>query len=989
MSEKELLTLNEVLLPNTPKHIREQYQTLAERAAKTDFGPLEDNIVVVDTETTGLSFKNCELVEIAAVRISSKKVVDTFDTFVHPTGLIPPEIVKLTHIRQVDVADAPSAPEAVAKLAEFVRGDVVLAHNAVFDRTFIESVPGGIEVSDNWIDTLALSRIALPSLTTHRLSDLAEIFGSDSVTHRSGDDVVALCGVWPIILQGLADLPAGLLDYLANMHPEVEWSYRPIFSYLAHQREPEVFSLKDTRNELLKQVPEHEREDANDTKEPFQVPSSAEIDAIFAEGGDVSCAYDHYEQRPEQLKMAQEVREALETSTHRTIEAGTGTGKSLAYLVPEILFAQKNNVSVGVATKTNALADQLISHELPLLNTVLENGVSYHTLKGWNHYPCLYRMEKAYQEELPINIVISHAQGRPSSKRTITQDMLTALAVSYTYVAESADEDLDAMGIRWKNVPRELITITSHECLHTKCPFYSHECVAYTARRLAAGCDVVVTNHSLLLRNVLAEGHILPPIRHWVIDEAHSFESEARSQWATEISAVDIHDIFEVLGDAKKGALARACNSVVGKDGATLALGLIQKASKAVQHASLVTSEFMAAIHDLISLAGKSSYEGTTLWINEEVRASGRWRAVVETGTEAVRSLEEASKRLKEAQTTLSLTTNEGDNILGDPAIAFDDLVNAINLIVLKPDPAYVYSAQLYRQTNQQSKNKRLRSERLVAEKLDIGQDLGTQWLPGMKSVIFTSATMAVEHDFSHFDHAVGLDKLPKESYKDIQLPSSFDFDDNMSVIVAKDLPLPGNPSYLPALDDLLFDIHISMQGSVLTLFTNRREMEKVYNELQPRLAREGLELIYQGPRSSPRQLRDQFIRDRELSLFALKSFWEGLDAQGDTLRCVVVPKLPFASPHDPLVQEREEREPRAWWRYQLPDAVLSVKQAAGRLIRTKTDTGVLVLCDSRLVKKRYGRDFIESMPSHTTAELETKNIGSYLKMWRASHERR
>lgn len=278
-------------------------------------------------------------------------------------------------------------------------------------------------------------------------------------------------------------------------------------------------------------------------------------------------------------------------------------------------------------------------------------------------------------------------------------------------------------------------------------------------------------------------------------------------------------------------------------------------------------------------------------------------------------------------------------------------------------------------------------SEKLVAEKIDIGSDLAARWLPEMRSVVFTSATIAVGDDFAHFDHAVGLDLLDKGSHRDLRLDSSFDFDSHMSVVVARDLPAPSDRAYLPALEDLLFDVHVSMGGSVLTLFTNRRDMERTFEALQPRLAAAGLEVACQSRGTSPRRLRQRFMEERSLSLMALRSFWEGFDAAGDTLRCVVIPKLPFASPNDPLVRERDVREDRAWWKYSLPDAVISVKQAAGRLIRSSTDTGVLVLADSRLVSKGYGRLFVGSLPSKSVTRLESANVGRYLNLWRASHE--
>ena len=278
-------------------------------------------------------------------------------------------------------------------------------------------------------------------------------------------------------------------------------------------------------------------------------------------------------------------------------------------------------------------------------------------------------------------------------------------------------------------------------------------------------------------------------------------------------------------------------------------------------------------------------------------------------------------------------------------------------------------------------------SERLGAEKIDVGADLAERWLPEMKSVVFTSATIAVGDDFSHFEHAVGLSGLPRESRRDVRLDSSFDYDSHMSVVVASDLPAPNDRSYLSALEDLLFDVHVAMGGSVLTLFTNRREMERVYESLRPRLAAAGLEVACQERGSSPRRLRTRFMAEKSLSLMALRSFWEGFDATGDTLRCVVIPKLPFASPSDPLVRERDLREDRAWWKYSLPEAVISVKQAAGRLIRSSTDTGILVLADSRVASKGYGRLFVSSLPSRSVSRLESANIGRYIRVWRASHE--
>ena len=980
MAAEVVPTLEELLLPGTPESVRRAYLTLAERAEARDFGPLEEDVVVLDTETTGLSFKDCSLIEISAARLSGREVTERFETFVRPDAPIPPEIERLTGISNADVVGAPDPVSAVRALAEFVGGSPVLAHNATFDRTFVESVPGGAAVSDTWIDTLALSRIALPRLSSHRLADMAAAFGCASVTHRASDDVDALCGMWRVLLMALTDLPEGLLALLADMHEEVRWPFRPVLSYLAGtaaDASGAPFSLKAYRAQLVRESPAEPRVDAMEL-DRLEAPSADEIRVAFEPGGVVSRMYEHAERRPEQLAMALEVRDALASSTHRAIEAGTGVGKSVAYLLPEVLFAQRNHVTVGVATKTNALTDQLVSHELPALSTALPDGLSFTSLKGYDHYPCLRRLDRAAAEELPLSSV-PH-DGR--SDNAVASDMLSAIAVTYAFACQSPEGDLDALGIRWRYVPRQMLTTTSSECLRGRCPYFPGECLLHGARRRAARADVVVTNHSLLLRDVAAEGRILPPVRHWVVDEAHGFEAEARRQWAVEVSGDEARAAFELLGGVRSGAIHTVMTQAMSLEGSTLAIALLTKAAASASRASVAVADLFLSVHELGSLArGDGGYDLVTLWIDEKVRASAEWAAVLGASSVATDALDETVRALADAVGALSAEAPQLAADLTDSGRFVRDLLAGIRLVCEGTDASYVYSAHLSRS------KRRIATERLVAEKIDVGAEIAQRWLPETQSVVFTSATIAVGDDFTHFDEAVGLSELGGSAHRDVRLDSSFDFDANMSVVVASDLPAPNDRSYLSALEDLLFDVHVAMGGSVLTLFTNRRDMERVFEGLAPRLAAAGLEVACQERGSSARRLRTRFTTEKTLSLMALRSFWEGFDAVGDTLRCVVIPKLPFASPNDPLVRERDLREDRAWWKYSLPEAVISVKQAAGRLIRSASDSGVLVLADSRVVSKGYGRLFVSSLPSKSVSRLESANVGRYIKLWRAGHE--
>ena len=232
-------------------------------------------------------------------------------------------------------------------------------------------------------------------------------------------------------------------------------------------------------------------------------------------------------------------------------------------------------------------------------------------------------------------------------------------------------------------------------------------------------------------------------------------------------------------------------------------------------------------------------------------------------------------------------------------------------------------------------------------------------------SVIYASATLTVNRRFDSFVNTMGLGQSEESAYDALELDSSFDFDNNMIVYVVKDMPEPNAPSYLNALQKLLISTHLAQHGSMLTLFTNRREMEKCFDEVRPALKEADLRLVCQKWGVSVKGLRDDFIADETLSLFALKSFWQGFDAPGATLG-VIIPKLPFARPTDPLYCERASRDDGAWRHYVLPQAIIEMKQAAGRLIRKADDTGVLILADKRLLTKNYGKTVLNSLPSKT-----------------------
>ncbi|MBQ3282611.1 MAG: DNA polymerase III subunit epsilon, partial [Atopobiaceae bacterium] len=614
-----------------------------------------------------------------------------------------------------------------------------------------------------------------------------------------------------------------------------------------------------------------------------------------------------------------------------------------------------------------------MSRELPALDKVMPGGVEFCGLKGYDHYPCLRKA---------VSFAMAREGALDGVREAGHEATLSAVATILACVSQAPEADLDGLGIRWKNVPRSKLTTTPHECQRTRCPFYPEECLLHGARRRAACADVVVTNHSLLRLDVQAGGRILPPIRHWVVDEAHGLEAEARRQWAVEVSGEDARAGFERLGGSKTGVIHSLMVHASGMEGSTTVVGLLTKLAAASARAQVACADLFESVHELVGVAGgPGGYDSVNLWLDESVRSTPEWGAVSEAGVRSADLFAEASKCAHEAVQVLGESSAQMAADLSAATAFLDGIAEAISLIVAGEDDTYVFSAQLSRQ------RRRIAHEKLVAEKIDIGAEVAQKWLPETRSICLTSATMAVGEDFSHFSHSVGLDRLEPGSYRTLRLDSSYDFDGSMGVALTPDLPDPNSSDYLTALEDLLFDVHVAMDGSVLTLFTNRREMEQVYAGLAPRLSERGLDLMMQERSSSARQIRERFLAEKSLSLLALRSFWEGFDAGGDTLRCVVIPNLPFASPRDPLVRERDRWEERAWWRYSLPEAVLSVKQAAGRLIRTATDTGVLVIADSRLFTKRYGRAFVNSLPSRSCVKVPSEEIAEHIRNWRRLHE--
>ncbi len=1019
------MSVYDFISEGTPAAIRKRYAGLKELAARSDFGELDRNIVVLDTETTGFSYKNDELTQIAAARLECGEVSERFVTFVNPGKPIPDEVARLTNIHDEDVAGALLPDEARGQLARFVGDATVVAHNASFDHWFATKSSSGYPLRENlWVDSLDLARIALPRLNSHRLIDLVRAFDAPVSTHRADDDVEALCAVYRILLAGIASMPLQLVEHIAQLSPVEHWPTGAVFSlmkgYMTTLEEAQgnklgqartyPFTIRGLRHMRLtsqdtkgSSVPDDAvlssckaesitpREQVSPsgvgasgtagvcTQRPLEFPEVTEVTDAFTTEGMIGRLYEGFEPRPEQVILADKVRAAFATSTNLVVEAGTGVGKSMGYLLPAALVAVRNRIPIGVATKTNALLDQIVHKELPLLAQGFSQGgedeLRYVALKGFSHYPCLRLVERVAHEGAQLVTV----HGKEVSQAP-------SLAILLSFIEQTEYDDIDSLKLEYKALPRYTFTTTSRDCLRRKCPYYGAPCFVHGLRKKAEAADIVVTNHALFFCDVAADAALLPKARFWVVDEAHGAEEEARRALEISLDAQEMIRLANRLAsdDPRRNAFVRTerrapLDEETQPEASSLFFGLVEKARARGKVFAEITGELARHIKDLLACdqaQSNKSYDTVELWIDEKVRAHECFEALKGLGKtfreEAERFISSASELVAYLEGIDGVA--ECQREIATMVIDAKAMAQASELILEKPNPSYVFSATLSRKPERVA-------ETLHAQIIDIGQTLNETLYEKTESVVYTSATVTVGGGFKNFLTAMGIAEGDFRA-NTCMLGSSYDFDSQMHVLVINDIPEPTAPGYLSALQNLLARLHVAQDGGMLTLFTNRREMEACFEEVNPIMKEHGLRLVCQKWGVSTKGLRDDFLKDEHLSLFALKSFWEGFDAPGATLRGVVIPKLPFSKPTDPLSCERALRDPQAWSHFTLPKAVIEVKQAAGRLIRSSSDSGVLVLADSRLLTKGYGRIFLRSLPSRTITICSADEAVAY-----AAHE--
>jgi ATP-dependent DNA helicase DinG len=631
------------------------------------------------------------------------------------------------------------------------------------------------------------------------------------------------------------------------------------------------------------------------------------METIFGKDGLLSRVLIDYEHRPVQQTMATEVEAAIGEERASVIEADTGTGKTLAYLIPAVLSQRKTIVSTG----TKTLQDQLLEYDIPFLNKYLPQPFKAVCMKGRTNYLCLYRFHHVLQQPGLV----------PDDQASLTDKLVDWARQSLA--GDRAEIDwLPDDFVGW-----EQLSARADQCLGQKCPSFE-QCFLTRLRQEAATADIVVVNHHLFFADLAVRsggyGRVIPPYEVVIFDEAHLLEETANNYFSIQVSSYRL------------SALVRDLNFEL-------------TAANRTDRALLRSLESIARIG--------AQFFRSFPYSDKRNRFPPKG-----LGSELQQRWSDLSQGLEELASQLFRMQDLSEGLSGCHRRT-REISEDLDLLLDQTDPNYVYWYE-----------KRGRGTFLWASPVQVAPILRELLFQQSRPYIFTSATLAVGKDLSFFKGRLGL---PPET-QGLILDAPFSYRDQALLYLPMDLPLPDSADFISAVAKEIAAILEQTAGRAFVLFTSHRNLRQVHALLE---TFQQFKLLVQGEQPKPALLR-HFREDTSSVLLGTASFWQGVDMPGETLSCVIIDKLPFAPPNDPLVEARLEKIAEAgrnpFWEYQVPSAVLTLRQGLGRLIRRATDRGILAVLDSRLFRRSYGKTFLESLPQCAVTQRR-EDIGSFL----------
>ncbi|QYR66715.1 ATP-dependent DNA helicase [Fusobacterium animalis] len=693
-----------------------------------------------------------------------------------------------------------------------------------------------------------------------------------------------------------------------------------------------------------------------------------DIENYFAKDGILAKEIKGFEYRQEQEEMAQYIQDAINEDRKIIVEAGTGTGKTLAYLIPSIKWAVTNKKKVIIATNTINLQEQLLLKDIPLAKSIIKDEFSYVLVKGRNNYVC-----KRLFNELALGKSIDIETFSMEAREQIEYILKWG---NKTKTGDKAELTFEVYPDVW-----ELVQSTTELCLGKKCP-YRKECFYMKTRMEKMEADILISNHHVFFAdlNVRAETDfdseylILPRYDMVIFDEAHNVESVARSYFSVEVSKISftrlLNRIYQKKNKRKKekSALIRVEDTIDEKD--------LEDGQQYIYLLNTLKEEI-----SILQNIGDEYFD--------EIRK------IYETNTEA--PIKKSLNNFEMTKSRFLENLREKKDIFQSKLADFLNLMMSFNNVIdgekdknpevinfnnhLKMFKAYIDSFKFINSFEDDNYiywldiNSKRTNVILTATPLNIAQKLSTVLFDNLDRLVFASATIVVNGNFNYFKKSLGLDE---EDCIEAIIKSPFDYDEQMSVYIPSDIQDSENiNAFVSDASKFILNILLKTNGKAFILFTSYTMLNQIYYSISKKLKDKGFEVFLHGdkPRS---QIIKEFKEAENPILFGTTSFWEGVDVQGENLSNVIITKLPFLVPTDPVVsaisKKIEEDGGNSFMDFQLPEAIIKFKQGVGRLIRKKTDSGNIFILDNRILKKRYGSLFINALPSQKNIKILEKD---------------
>jgi ATP-dependent DNA helicase DinG len=967
-------------------------------------------LVAFDLETTGLSPDQDEIIELGAVKIEEGRITEKFQALVRPRQPIPKKIIRLTGITQEMLDQAPSLEKVLPNFMDFLDNHPLIAHQASFDMGFLESNLG-YRLTNQVLDTVELARLAFPRVFNHKLITLArELDLTLAVSHRALEDAATTAELFLAIDKVLKGWELGLIHRMNELAATFPWSLGDYFQYIEKHILKNSFELPK-RSGFNYLVPvtraaegifAQEKELCKKESLEYRPVELEFIKLLLRSDGAIAGSFDSYEFRSQQLEMLCQVAESLNQEQHLLVEAGTGTGKSLAYLLPAIVMAVANQDKVVVSTYTITLQEQLWLKDIPQLRLALKSAeerliqqldinipigiANFRTalVKGRSNYLCLRKWSNIEQIPDPYTV-----------------DEKKFFLRLFSWLSQTSTGDRSELNLHQQVLEAwQLVAADSESCLSVKCPWYNHWCFVMRARRQCEDAHLLVVNHSLLFSDLKTQNQVLPEYERLIIDEAHHLEDVATEHLGVQISYQGLislgNGLFRTSRHGPTGLLVNLKNrwnrlkwqnSALNLEPGERSIEDLIRVLPAIKEQADIFFGIITGIagRDVseFGMHGRSSYR-----FSQECLTSSWWEGWMETRDNLIFHLNSMQTILGSLGEVIENLEAETGSWLGEKKDLearrqyYFQFLEGLQFITAFKEENWVYWVE----TEQRNENYNCL---LRAAPIEVAELLNRYLFEPKKTVILTSATLAVGNSFKHIIKRIGLNQLPADRLRILQLESPFIYEEQALLCVIRDIPNPvevGDKLFIEAITTVLEEILVITQGRAMVLFTSHHMLRETYARIKPAMDTREINLLGHNIDGGHSRLMEEFRTTPRSVIFGASTFWEGVDIRGEELSCVIIVKLPFQSPNQPIVAARLEaiakNKGNGFYNYTLPEAILRLKQGFGRLIRSKSDRGIVIILDNRIIDKTYGQAFFKSLPLQTHLRENLNSLKDKINYW-------